>query len=91
MAFRKEILRNWRIENKLSQTEAARILSVTQAFYSHLEVGRKSPSLGTLEIISERTKIPISNLLDTQNPTLPPSVRRRIAKRAGARKEAVNA
>jgi transcriptional regulator with XRE-family HTH domain len=72
MAFKKEALKVWRIKNKLSQTDAARLFNMTQAFYSHLEVGRKAPSLDTLEIISNRTKIPISDLLDSApNPTRP--------------------
>ena len=85
MAFRKEILKKWRAENHLSQSEAAKMLDVTQAFYSHLEVGRKSPSLGTLEIISERTKIPISDLLDVPNPTGPPPKKMAVGESAEAK------
>jgi transcriptional regulator with XRE-family HTH domain len=75
LAFNNEVLKDWRVKKKLSQTEAAKLFGITQAFYSHLEIGIKTPSLGTLEIISGRTGIPVSDLLDSLNP-IPPRTRR---------------
>lgn len=96
MAFNKEALKAWRLNKKYTQIKAAEEFNMTQAFYSHLEVGRKNPSLETLEIISNKTGIPVSSLVDgsddkltTSNPT-PPSPRPATATRA-TRRKAVNA
>ena len=71
LAFKGGVLKGWRLEKKLSQSDAAMLLSITQAFYCHLEVGRKAPSLDTLETISIRTGIPISELVGGANPPQP--------------------
>lgn len=95
MAFKKEVLKAWRLRKGYTQTIAAEEFNMTQAFYSHLEVGRKTPSLETLEIISNRTGIPVSSFLDGSddkthsNPT-PPSLDPATALRAD-KPEAVNA
>ena len=67
MGFKKDTLKKWRLEKKYTQKEAARIFNVTQGFYSKMELGEKSPSLDTLEIITNRTGISVSDLIDISN------------------------
>ena len=70
MAFNRLALKTWRETQNLSQTEAAKRFQITQAFLSELETGKKEPSFSTLEVISDKTGIAISDF-STANPLLP--------------------
>jgi transcriptional regulator with XRE-family HTH domain len=49
-------LREWRASRSLSQTEAARLLGVTQSSWSAWETGRKRPELEAVVALERVTK-----------------------------------
>lgn len=64
MAFHHELLFEWQKKNYItSGAKAARIIGVSQSFYSSLLRGTKKPGITTLEKISKNTGIPIEELL----------------------------
>lgn len=56
-------LKVWREAKKLTQDEAAKILGIGQAYYSKLEQGKQHPRPALLKQITERTGVPIEELL----------------------------
>lgn len=64
MAFRNELLLMWQKREYItSGAKAARIIGVSPSFYLDLLKGKKKPGIATLEKISDRTGIPITELL----------------------------
>lgn len=56
-------LRTWRDDNRLGQREAARILGISQAFYSRLERGLYYPGRAKAKTIVEVTGVPLETVL----------------------------
>ena len=61
--FKGNLLLRWREQEAVSQTEAAQRASITQEYWHSLECGKRIPSLGVLQVISEVTGIRKSVLL----------------------------
>ena len=58
------------IRGNTAQGEMARILGITQAYYSELERGKKNPSMAMLRSFSEKINKPLSYLMgETEDPT----------------------
>lgn len=67
MAFRNELLLMWQKREYItSGAKAARIIGVSPSFYLDLLKGKKKPGIATLEKISDRTGIPITELLSDE-------------------------
>jgi transcriptional regulator with XRE-family HTH domain len=56
-------LKAWRLGARLNQAEAARILGVSQGFYSKLESGKGYPDRRNAKAISEKAGVPLEPLL----------------------------
>mgnify|MGYP000024111706 CR=1 FL=1 len=64
MGFKREKLLEWQKRDYItSGAKAARIIGVSPSFYLDLLKGKKKPGIATLEKISDRTGIPITELL----------------------------
>ena len=76
MPFEKTVLSSWRRKENMSQAQAANKIGVTQVYYSQLETGKRTPSLGVLENIARATGIDISDLmhLSSLDPSPPPTL-----------------
>ena len=55
-------LKVWRTRRGLTQTEIAERLGVSQSHFSRLELGKKSPSLRTLDRLARALEITVSDL-----------------------------
>jgi transcriptional regulator with XRE-family HTH domain len=55
-------LRIWRARHGVTQSDLARRLRMSQGYFSRIELGRKCPSLRTLERLSEEIGISVSDL-----------------------------
>lgn len=55
-------LRVWRARQGFTQIETAKRLKVSQSYFSRLELGKKSPSLRTLERLAGELGISVSDL-----------------------------
>jgi len=55
-------LKIWRARRGYTQTEIAQRLEVSQGYFSRLELGKKSPSLRTLERLASELGISVSDL-----------------------------
>lgn len=64
-------LRLWRAHHGFTQVETAKRLAISQSYFSRLELGKKSPSLRTLERLSDKLGITVSDL--TATPPRPPA------------------
>jgi transcriptional regulator with XRE-family HTH domain len=55
-------LKVWRVRRDLTQTEIATRLQISQGYWSRLELGKKNPSLKTLERLAAELGISVSDL-----------------------------
>ncbi len=62
-----EILRELRLERKMSQTELAKLLYTTQDTISLWELGKSKPSIDSLKIIAVIFDVTTDELLDMDN------------------------
>ncbi len=56
-------LRAWRLGARLNQQEAARVLGVSQSFYSKLERGLQYPDRRNAKLISDKAGVPLETVL----------------------------
>ena len=63
----KDILKNLRLERKISQTELAKLLYTTQDTISLWELGKSKPSIDSLKIIAVIFDVTTDELLDMDN------------------------
>ncbi len=56
-------LKVWRARRGVTQTEMAERLNMSQGYFSRLELGKKSPSLRTLERLAGELGISVSDLI----------------------------
>ena len=70
MSFTLQNLRHWRLKRDLSQSALAKKTGVTQASISHLEEGRRIPTLRTLSRLADALGVPFQQLLEP--PAQPP-------------------
>ncbi len=63
----KDILKNLRLERKMSQTELAKLLYTTQDTISLWELGKSKPSIDSLKIIAVIFDVTTDELLDMDN------------------------
>ena len=59
-------LREYRIENNLTQNEMANLLQTTQSTYSRYERNACEPDIETLKKISQILKVPIDALVENE-------------------------
>ncbi|MFP4495176.1 MAG: helix-turn-helix domain-containing protein [Halochromatium sp.] len=55
-------LKVWRVRQGITQTEIAARLKISQGYFSRLELGKKSPSLRTLERLAGELGLTVSDL-----------------------------
>lgn len=72
MSFNSKLLAKWQAENTLTQEAAARIINVSQPYFSELLAGKKTPSFELLEVITEKTGYSMDSF-KTENPTSTPA------------------
>lgn len=86
MAFKGEVLREWRKARRQTQAELAAELGIVQTYLSEIETGAKSPGFGLVEDVARLTGISIGELSDCGNPMIPRKVaaRRSLARVSGA-------
>ena len=63
----KDILKNLRLERKMSQTELAKLLYTTQDTISLWELGKSKPSIDSLKVIAVIFDVTTDELLDMDN------------------------
>ena len=87
MAFRGEKLREWRQSKGLSLNSTSAMFGITPQHLSCIERGTREPSGTLLEIIISATSLKYEAL---RNPIQPPSLSKKAARKAGAKRKAVN-
>ncbi|WP_455611419.1 helix-turn-helix domain-containing protein [Cloacibacillus porcorum] len=63
--FKNTALAEWRKTLEITAHQAAKMIGITQAFYSELESGKKTPSFKTLEAIIEQTGLDSNALISS--------------------------
>ena len=63
----KDILKNLRLERKMSQTDLAKLLYTTQDTISLWELGKSKPNIDSLKIIAVIFDVTTDELLDMDN------------------------
>lgn len=58
-----EVLKELRIERKLTQAEIAKIINISQRAYSFYEKGEREPSIETILKLAEYYQVPTDILL----------------------------
>jgi transcriptional regulator with XRE-family HTH domain len=71
-----ERLRDLRLEKRMTQEEFAELLQMSPDFVSFIERGINAPSFETLEVISSKLQITLSELFDFPEP----GTRKRVKK-----------
>ncbi len=63
-------IKEYRLKNRLSQQETARLLNINQTTYSHYETERNEPNIETLKKMADIFKITIDELVGRPTDTI---------------------
>ena len=58
----RQTLKGWRLKRNLSQSQAAKLVGITQGHWSHLELGRRRARVKLAKAISVQTGVPFESL-----------------------------